>query len=502
MFAHPDNHAAIETTSRPINPMALSDKIVHWTSTCLNKHENCSMPEENFVPTRLLDVSHQQGHRVLRLIESGAATQDGYCALSYCWVRTTVGHHKGNATTILVRDRYGGLAAINPRCHYSDREAWNRRLWVDSLCIIQDDTADKAREIAQMPQVYGNATVTIAASRASGVEEGFLQERPIIGLENPDAVFVLPYRSRDGQLGSTVIVPRPMVPPIGVQPLDLRAWALQERLLSPRVLDFGRHQTSWFYQTHSSAKELPTDGFQARTTLLPNRNEILESWHDVVSVYSRRALTQSADRPLAISGIATRFAKFLNSNYHAGLWEFAMASELLWYAPGPRVGRDPKVRPQTYQGPSWSWFCINDTVEWLTVQNLSVEVVQIAMTLRDEKFGAVTAASLTLKGKVLPAKWIPRRVVKKKTPLWLTYMTTALVKPEIEGNNGILEAAVLVDAVFEDRDVPFHSVTLLQVTELEGLGRKMTLNGSVNTILFIDYRDLFCVKTMIRLTLE
>ncbi|KAE9364540.1 HET-domain-containing protein, partial [Stipitochalara longipes BDJ] len=365
-----------------------------WTSTCLNTHERCSIPDENFVPTRLIDISHQQGHRVLRLIKSGAGTQDGYkdpyCALSYCW-----GGEQLMATTKKTLQRY--LTRLNMEdLPQSIRDAilvteklGMRRLWVDSLCIIQDDVADKAREIAQMPQVYGNATVTIAASRGSGVEEGFLQERPILGLEKPNAVFELPYRNHAGGLGSIIVVPRPIVPKIEFQPLDLRAWALQERLLPPRVLDFARSQTSWFCQTNSLAKEIPTDGFQARTishegapnsnlaiasvfmlgqgnrtlsTPLPNRNAILESWQAVVYAYSGRALTQSTDRPLAISGIATRFAKLLQSNYHAGLWEFALASELLWYEPGPRLGRKLKPRPQTYQGPSWSWFCINDTV--------------------------------------------------------------------------------------------------------------------------------------------
>ena len=51
-------------------------------------------------------------------------------------------------------------------------------LWIDALCIVQDDTIDKAREIAQMPLIYSQAIVTIAASRASGVEKGFLHDKP------------------------------------------------------------------------------------------------------------------------------------------------------------------------------------------------------------------------------------------------------------------------------------------------------------------------------------
>ena len=50
-------------------------------------------------------------------------------------------------------------------------------LWVDAFCIVQDDQEDKTFEIAQMPNVYYNSTLTIAASRATNVREGFLEER-------------------------------------------------------------------------------------------------------------------------------------------------------------------------------------------------------------------------------------------------------------------------------------------------------------------------------------
>jgi hypothetical protein len=49
-----------------------------------------------------------------------------------------------------------------------------RYLWVDALCIIQDNVTDKSREIERMGKVYKNATVTIAAASASRVSEGFL----------------------------------------------------------------------------------------------------------------------------------------------------------------------------------------------------------------------------------------------------------------------------------------------------------------------------------------
>jgi Heterokaryon incompatibility protein (HET) len=77
-----------------------------------------------------------------------------------------------------------------------------RFLWIDSLCIVQDDAEETPTEIAHMPEIYSCAAVTILASRASNVQEGFLQNRQIT--RYPDLVFELPYRCLTGELGSVI----------------------------------------------------------------------------------------------------------------------------------------------------------------------------------------------------------------------------------------------------------------------------------------------------------
>ena len=47
-------------------------------------------------------------------------------------------------------------------------------LWIDSLCIIQDDLNDWAEESAKMSTIYADATLTIAASAAPDDTHGFL----------------------------------------------------------------------------------------------------------------------------------------------------------------------------------------------------------------------------------------------------------------------------------------------------------------------------------------
>jgi len=48
-----------------------------------------------------------------------------------------------------------------------------RYLWVDSLCIIQGNTADGQLESSRMGDVYRNSYLTITASKAAIDLEGF-----------------------------------------------------------------------------------------------------------------------------------------------------------------------------------------------------------------------------------------------------------------------------------------------------------------------------------------
>ena len=101
-------------------------------------------------------------------------------------------------------------------------------LWVDALCIVQDDEQDVEKEISLMPQIYGKAAVAIAASRAENVQEGFLHDR--IVTENVDKVFEMPFRCPNRQMGTILLVEARRL--YLEEPLDTRGWEMQERLLS------------------------------------------------------------------------------------------------------------------------------------------------------------------------------------------------------------------------------------------------------------------------------
>jgi hypothetical protein len=218
-----------------------------------------------------------------------------------------------------------------------------RLLWIDSLCIIQDDAEDIAFEISQMPSIYNSATVTIAASRAKSTSEGFLHKR-----SSPEAIFELPCLLPGGEMGSIDIFPDHLGEEEEGEPLDNRGWALHEHLLSTRELEYGTRQLLWICKGTREDQEGYTDGWKVKirrydgrkipfapgmamfsrgsngkTSLLDavifEPKEALTEWHRLVKAYTSRTLTVPSDRVLAISGIAERYGTLFPSGYLAGL---------------------------------------------------------------------------------------------------------------------------------------------------------------------------------------
>jgi len=301
-------------------------------------------------------------------------------------------------------------------------------LWIDALSIIQDDEEDKAQQISQMPLIYGQATVVIAASRATEATEGFLHER----IATHEKAFQLPYRcatGATGDLGSVVMIDRSDRDQ-KMQPLDKRAWAFQERLLAPRVLDYSDSQTRWTCR-HENWKLPLADGWwthEIRLHLTLNdrlhpsnlttelvRKEISASlrydWASCVAEYKTRDLTIQSDKILAISGIAKLYANALGDRYLAGLWESSLPDALLWYV---QAVEKRLPRPRKYQGPSWSWVSVNGKINaWShsildgvdAVTELQIVNAHIPLSSSDAPFGALVHGALTVNGRLKSAEW-------------------------------------------------------------------------------------------------
>lgn len=404
-------------------------------------HQNCPKLTENFMPTRVLEIVKRAGRNdyQLRLRETSSMEPEPYAALSYCWggpqtITTTNDSYQRHS---LIIDKQALPASVRDAVFVAENIGM-KYLWIDAFCILQDDQTDKNWEIVQMPLIYRQAAVTIVASRARGVTDGFLHERPIMGADTPDQVFELPFRCSDNRLGSVLLLPR--IDP-STEPLDLRAWPLQERFLSPRIIEYGSIQTRWICQTSLELKG-HVDGFKdtgvdnkersdhlftgawhemlatsESTTSDTRRKALLQYWDNMLKAYTHRALTLGTDRLPAISGIAAQFGKSLCDEYKAGLWRSDMELQLLWRRDGLFSSReDLKSRPIEYQGPSWSWAAINDPIHprsswWdsdshvdseVVDYNIEIDSTRAYFSVYDPSFGAVESASLQLRGRLGP----------------------------------------------------------------------------------------------------
>lgn len=152
-----------------------------------------------------------------------------------------------------VRDNYRGIETGNLPKTLRDAVAVCRglgipNLWIDSLCIIQDDRDDWLRESPQMLEIYGNPYLTIYASASDSCKLGFLGTQRYADpqwqrrikttapeeLSCPGKEFFIRARGEDG---------KPPHPPASV--LSKRAWCLQERVLSKRRLYFDSNEMTW-----------------------------------------------------------------------------------------------------------------------------------------------------------------------------------------------------------------------------------------------------------------
>jgi hypothetical protein len=207
-----------------------------WIDECIDDHGTWTPYKQDLSsspPARLLKVRRASGSYAVSLVECGDGQDTEYVALSYCWGGEQV--HK--TTKASLQATKGVLsfehlpATIQDAVKVTFQLGYDH-IWIDSLCIVQDDDAEITKEIAKMPSIYSNAVVTIAAAKAQSVAEGFLHQRvapPLItnmqllgATGAPQYVSLVETTGSDNQ----------------TMPLNGRAWALQESLLSARVLEF------------------------------------------------------------------------------------------------------------------------------------------------------------------------------------------------------------------------------------------------------------------------
>jgi hypothetical protein len=92
-----------------------------------------------------------------------------------------------------------------------------------------------------MCKIYQQALITIVAANAADANQGFLAQRA-----TPQPSTKVPFWSQDGRIGIVSLRPEGWYNDKS-EPVNTRAWTLQERLLSPRLLIYATHTLQYQY---------------------------------------------------------------------------------------------------------------------------------------------------------------------------------------------------------------------------------------------------------------
>ncbi len=348
------------------------------------------------LPKRVLEFRESSpGVIVVRLrTRSHSRTKKKFAALSYCWGS----HQKCITTKATLKDHRKDIAWSKIPQTFRDGIRFClaigiHHLWIDALCIVQDDPADWQVESARMADIYQNAEITLAATHSSSSSGGCFPEHYSLVAERnlllPDEIPDLWQGIRFREKARHWTIPLPKSSSQSY-PLLTRGWAFQERTLAPRVLHFCSDEMIWECNSVAicecgSLPQLPaTDRARAMFDAIAERGVLTKLWkmktgnltryptkhskkldwrvqkdrsiasqwwHQVVEQYSSLLLSKETDRLPALSGIAARAKPHLGQ-YLAGLWSSTFASDLLWRAKQLEVGVGTTATPQ---GPSWSW---------------------------------------------------------------------------------------------------------------------------------------------------
>jgi hypothetical protein len=211
-----------------------------WLQECRLKHPHCAQNATSIMPSRLLFIGDLESTGGLRLIETEGQQKQHSC-LSHCWG----GARNVLQLTSLNQERLGQKITLHqlPQS-FQDAVLISRALaleyiWIDCLCIMQDNPLDWAQESAKMGSIFQNGVVTIAGDCSRSPYEGLFSSRdPLISTDcrltetAKSSVYVVAESSDRLEYWDR-------------SALTLRGWCYQEYLLSPRILRFGDLGIRW-----------------------------------------------------------------------------------------------------------------------------------------------------------------------------------------------------------------------------------------------------------------
>ncbi|KAF9772597.1 hypothetical protein IL306_009687 [Fusarium sp. DS 682] len=380
--------------------------------------------------------------------------KEPYIALSHCWGKTqhlistkaTLDQWKQNIPFNRFAKTFQDAIVIS-------RELGIRYVWIDSLCIVQDDKQDWEIEAAKMASIYNGAELVLAATgSADGAGGCLFQREPFVTVSGsfPDGKPFEIYGRKVAKhavfgwntdpsvsKGSSNPIAGTTVSEVNDYPLMTRAWCFQERLLATRILHYTKSEMIFdclssmececgALEKHEDDPLVParriiktghkfitgTKSFRGSATnpsvpLKGENKEFIEHhelWRDLIVQYSQKNITKRTDGLPAVAGLATEWYSNLTGRYLAGLWEKDLLNHLRWMPDEKDSGEEPQ-----YIAPSWSWLSVHRGVTWGLESFeydkffVTVDFDRTACPLSGHnQFGEVESGYIFLTGRIMP----------------------------------------------------------------------------------------------------
>jgi len=316
-----------------------------------------------------------------------------FTALSYCWPATPyltlkrVNYQELFEKSALLNNmnELPGTVQDAIKCA---RELPFQYLWIDALCIIQDDKDHKEKQLRQMDRVYSCASLTIVC--AYPVARG--SSDPCDGLPG----YRKPNKNRERSFKTVGNLRMMVASPCADEVIiltrwDTRCWTFQEHHLSRRLLYFTPTQVyfqclcSTFCEdvvcenVNRTAYKAPGSTLwspKAQFSVAEDRNDewgewklsraplrtvpyMMASYENALRSYTYREVSYPSDILNAFEGVKAVLSEAMRTSFWQGMPENILAQALCWMLNGPfrrrRIRTPGQPIPSKPLFPSWSW---------------------------------------------------------------------------------------------------------------------------------------------------
>ncbi|EKJ73217.1 hypothetical protein FPSE_06641 [Fusarium pseudograminearum CS3096] len=396
----------------------------NWIRICQEHHTECQEVQQmrqrkGILPRRLLHIGTSEIQPQIVHVQDTVP----YCALSYCWgVKDFFTTTRDNLVQNMRGIPMESFPAIMKDAIYVVRSLKYEYIWIDALCIVQDDEQDWAHEAGIMGDIYSNAELTISTLISGDCHTGLFQPRSV-RISHPVPLNIWQPKTERKANASHALTPQWLEREVKTSgPVHSRGWTLQEQLLSKRILYFGggmlhfeclhdyvveanpggeyrqsANKRADDLQTRRHAKKALQGATNCDSVSSATRWRMqpFELWKQQVREFTRRSLTRATDRQPAFDAISKSLATAVGCNPLCGIWNGDKLFEsLCWQT--KNCADAPLNLPNI---PSWTWLACTGEISFELMSRAGREEVQTSSGATVVSINTeATGLSITLRG--------------------------------------------------------------------------------------------------------